>query len=256
MQTSLEILSNWWIWLCLCAFIAGYMDALVGGGGLITIPALLATGMHPHFVLGTNKLAASFGSVTAAYYFVHKGVFQPRLWIACVIATLFGAVLGASLVWLVRKEVLQVLIPVLTILVSIYALYLFRPAPQATHSYRQTRTKQYTIASLLGFYDGFAGPGTGVFWVSAANRVLHIPLKQAYGIARFMNAVSNITALVVFSIFGTIHFLVGLVMGSMLMVGAYAGSASAHRFAEKPLKMLNFGFITLLSGINLIKLYF
>ncbi len=216
------------------AFLAGLVDAIAGGGGLITIPALLSAGMPPHLALGTNKLAGTFGTFSAARAYIRKGLFQPQRWQAPIFATLVGASLGTVAVTLVSAEHLKQFIPILILAAAIYILL-----PQKTRPLPTSATPKAVepalrtgvpLGGVLGFYDGFAGPGTGAFWTAATMAIYKVDLLRASGIARFMNFVSNIVSLVTFALLSSVDYLLGLSLGLTLMLGAHIGAHSAIRF--------------------------
>ena len=230
-------LSNvpWWLVLAAAAFIAGFIDAIVGGGGLLTVPALLSSGLPVHMVLGTNKLASTFGTATASYTFYRKKLFSPELWIPCIIATFFGALLGAVAVSLVSGAWLEKILPLVIISTAMYTL--FKQPTQTTESKlikdcRQFKLKQRAQGLVLGFYDGFAGPGTGAFWTISGQVLYKVDLLISSGVARTMNFVSNATALITFIILGQVDFRLGLLMGGCLMIGAFIGAHTAIKFGN------------------------
>jgi len=222
--------------LIICAFLAGFIDAVAGGGGLLTVPALLASGLPPHMALGTNKLAATFGSITASYAFYKKNLFSPSFWKLSLIATAVGAAAGTLMVSLIDATILNKILPVLIGFSALYAL--FNPVKAKDNnelpaSCSALKYKQVSQGFSLGFYDGFAGPGTGAFW-TVSNLILYkMNLLLSSGVARAMNFVSNVVSLVTFIVLGHVNFAVGLVMGGFLMLGAYSGAHSAIRFGNK-----------------------
>lgn len=220
------------------SFTAGFVDAIAGGGGLLTVPALLSAGIPPHLALGTNKLCGTFGSSTAALTFIRKGLFTPGRWWAASGATLAGAALGALLTRLVSAGVLKTVLPLAVLGAALYLLWPRRRSATAEPAFQPTRASQWTAGSLIGFYDGFIGPGTGAFWMAAAVRFFRLDLVQAAGLARFMNFLSNAAALAAFMTLGTIDYPLGLTMGVALMVGAWAGAHSAIRFGAPLIRPL------------------
>lgn len=112
-----------WALLCAVALAAGFIDAIAGGGGMLTVPALLTAGLPPHLTLGTNKLAASFGSLTASVTYFRKQLFNPRFWAASIIATGLGALIGTLVVDYLSIEFLNKLLPVVIILVACYSIF-------------------------------------------------------------------------------------------------------------------------------------
>lgn len=217
--------------LLAAAFLAGLVDAIAGGGGLITVPALLTAGMPPHLCLGTNKLAATFGSFTAARTYIKKRLFNPRFWMAAIIATFIGATLGTGLVMMINAEALAQYLPLLILGAGIYMLMPQRKQRfEAKLAMQPSKSRSIALGSTLGFYDGFFGPGTGAFWTTLAMATFKVDLVQASGIARFMNFVSNAASLLAFIILGSVDFAVGLALGLTLMAGAWIGAHSAIRF--------------------------
>ncbi|WP_408635886.1 TSUP family transporter [Psychrosphaera ytuae] len=235
------------------AFLAGFIDAIAGGGGLLTVPALLASGLPPHVALGTNKLAATFGSVTASYAFYKKKLFSPSFWRISLIATAIGAVFGTIMVSYLDAEVLNKLLPILIGFSALYAL--LNPVKPSSNTDLPVKCRGLTIKKIsqgftLGFYDGFAGPGTGAFW-TVSNLILYkMNLLMSCGVARAMNFVSNICSLLAFIILGHVNFAIGLSMGALLMLGAYTGAHSAIRFGNNFIRPI----FTLVVSVMAIKL--
>lgn len=225
----------WWFALASAAFVAGFIDAIVGGGGLLTVPALLSSGLPVHMVLGTNKLASTFGTAIASYTFYRKKLFQPSCWLPCLFATFFGAALGAIAVNLISGDWLERLLPLLIISTAIYTLF-NQPSntlnPEINKHCGKFRIKQRLQGAILGFYDGFAGPGTGVFWTISGQMLYKIDLLISSGVARTMNFVSNLTALVVFMALGQVDYQLGLLMAGCLMTGAFIGAHTAIKFGN------------------------
>ncbi len=225
-----------WVTLCSVGFIAGLIDAIAGGGGMLTIPTLLTSGLPPHVALGTNKLAASFGSCTASFAFYRKKLLSPKYWLWAIIATATGAVIGTTMVNFLSVEFLDRYIPVLIILTAIYTLVAKSPAyddhdlPVKTF---RVKVKQVIQGLTLGFYDGIAGPGTGAFWVSSSNILYKIDILLSCGLARFTNFISNFCSLLTFIYLGHVNFALGISMGIFIMLGAWVGAHWAIKFGSK-----------------------
>lgn len=227
--------------LCSVAFIAGFIDAIAGGGGLLTVPALLTAGLPPHLVLGTNKLAATFGSLTASVTYYRKRLFDPYYWRHALIATAVGACIGVLVVDQISKSTLEKVLPVLILIAAIYSLFAKVQADdqlQLPADTPKNRWSQRLQGLGLGFYDGIAGPGTGSFWMVSTMALYKINLLLTSGVARSMNFVSNGFALVTFAVLGHIHYQLGIAMGLCLMVGSYFGAHTAIRFGSKLIKPL------------------
>lgn len=209
------------------AFTAGLIDAIAGGGGLLTIPALMLAGIPPHMVLGTNKLCATFGSASASLTFYRRGYFQPSLWWPALLATAVGAAAGALLARYMPAQWLNQLLPAVVFLCGLYMLFFKTPTQTVDSPLRPARWRQLPQGATLGFYDGVAGPGTGAFWTVTTLLLYPLDLLRATGVARSMNFVSNGMALVVFALGGQVLWPLGLAMGVALMVGALLGARLA-----------------------------
>ncbi|KPZ71790.1 MULTISPECIES: sulfite exporter TauE/SafE family protein [unclassified Shewanella] len=222
-----------WAFLAVIGLVAGFIDAVVGGGGLLSIPALLTMGIPPHLALGTNKLAACFGSLTAGYTYYKQQLIKLRFWRTAFITTFIGAVLGSILVYLIDAAWLEKILPLVIISIAFYTLL----SPKAmgdnisvAPTQSPCKTKQAAQGTLLGCYDGFAGPGIGAFWTVSSIRLHKLPLLNSCALARVMTFVSNVTALVIFALLGEVDWILGLWMGVCMMAGSFIGAKSAIRF--------------------------
>jgi uncharacterized membrane protein YfcA len=206
------------------AFLAGLIDAIAGGGGLITVPVLLGIGLPPSVALGTNKLQASFGSGSAMLHFRHSGMVRIRDYRSGIIWTAIGAGLGVLAVQLLDPGLLRRLIPWLLAAIALYTLI----SPRLGETDRRARWPTglfYCLFGLgIGFYDGFLGPGTGSFWAMAFMLLLGYSLPRATAATKVMNFTSNIVALGFFLLAGQVHFAEGLVMGVGQFLGARLGA--------------------------------
>ncbi len=239
--------------LALVAFVAGFIDAVAGGGGMLTVPALLSLGLPPHIALGTNKLAATFASSTAAFTYYKKKLFKPRFWGQAFVATLFGAIFGTLIVDVISTEWLEKGLPLVILGAAVYTI--FHKTPQSNQNTlpeqcTQLKRKQILQGLTLGFYDGVAGPGTGAFWTVSSMALYRLNILLASGLAKAMNFTSNFTSLVTFAVLGHIDWVLGLTMGVCLMAGAYVGAHSAIRFGAKFIRPV---FVTVV-GVLAIKL--
>lgn len=222
--------------LCLVAFSAGFIDAVAGGGGLLTVPALLTAGLPPHVVLGTNKLAATFGSFTASLTYYRKKLFNPIYWRRSLGYTAIGAILGTLVVDVLSKETLEKVLPLLILLAAIYTLFNRMQPDSALHLPAENRKlfwQQRIQGISLGFYDGIAGPGAGAFWMVSTMALYRINLLLTSGVARTMNFISNGFSLVAFIALGHVNFALGIAMGLCLMLGAWLGAHSAIKFGSR-----------------------
>lgn len=221
------------ILLGVVAFAAGFIDAVAGGGGMLTVPALLSIGLPPHLALGTNKLSATFASSTAAFTYYKKQLFSPRFWYRSFIATFIGAITGTLFINIISTAWLEKILPLIILATAIYTI--FNKAPQSNQNAlppacKNTHKKQIIQGFSLGFYDGAIGPGTGAFWTVSNMAIYRLNILMASGVAKAMNFTSNFTSLVTFAILGHINWALGFTMGLCLMAGAYVGAHSAIRF--------------------------
>jgi uncharacterized protein len=213
--------------LFVTGLVAGFVDSIAGGGGLITVPVLLSTGMLPQDALGTNKLQATFGSGSAAFHFTRAGLVRLNDCIRGILFTAIGAAAGTMLVVnerVARPELLKLIIPWLLIALAIYLLA--RPSLGSVPRKERMTSNAFHLAFglLIGFYDGFFGPGTGTFWAMAYVMFLGYELTQATAHTKVMNFTSNVASLAVFVAAGHVLPLPGIVMGIGQMLGARLGS--------------------------------
>jgi uncharacterized membrane protein YfcA len=234
--------------LFLSGFSAGLVDAIAGGGGLITIPVLLGIGLPPQIALGTNKLQASFGSGSAMLTFVRSGTVRVRECFVGIISTAIAAGLGTYSVQLLDPGFLRRVIPWLLLAIVLYTLLTPRFGSEDIHP-RMKPAGFFLLAGLiLGFYDGFLGPGTGSFWVMALMLGLGFNMVRATGYTKVMNFTSNITSLGLFIIGGSVLWREGLVMGIGQFIGARIGS---HLVVNKGARFIRPVFITMVVLITI-----
>lgn len=210
--------------LFLTGFVAGVIDSVAGGGGILTLPVLLSLGMPPAQAIATNKLQASFGSVTAAWSYVRSGVVSFRACLPGAALTFIGSLLGAAALQWVHPDILERLVPWLLAGILIYTVLRPRLGEQQTRARLSARTFFPIFGLGLGFYDGIFGPGVGSFWTLALIVVLGRDFVAATGITKVMNAASNLAALLLFLVLGKVHILLGLVMGAGQVFGARVGA--------------------------------
>ena len=244
---------NTWVLLIFVGLIAGFIDAVVGGGGMLTVPTLLSLGLPAHLTLGTNKLSACFSSGTASYTYFRKQLFNPQFWRQSFYSTLIGALIGTVFVNLIDTQWLEKILPLIILIVAIYTL-LNRIHDIDNYQLPEKKSlfyiKQTVQGFLLGFYDGSSGPGTGAFWVISNMKLYKLNILLSSGIAKAMNFTSNVTSLLVFIYFGQVDWVIGLTMGTCLMVGAYIGAHSAIHFGAKFIRPI-FILIVMIMAIKL-----
>ncbi|HET9597281.1 MAG TPA: TSUP family transporter [Anaeromyxobacteraceae bacterium] len=216
--------------LALVAFVAGIVDAVAGGGGLLTVPALVTAGLPPHLALATNKGQSVFGAAAALLRFARAGMVDAARARVAFPAGLVGSLLGAAAVLRVRPEVLRPV--VLALLVGAAAFVGLRRGPPrvaARVSARRAPLAAALIALVIGAYDGFFGPGTGTLLIVAFASLLGDGLARASGEAKAVNFASNLAAVLLFAARGVVLWRVALPMAAAQFAGGMLGAHLAVR---------------------------
>ncbi len=209
------------------AFCGGTIDAIAGGGGLLTVPALLAVGLPPHDVLGTNKGQSMFGSFAAILRYRRAGLIGSRSARFTFPLGFAGALAGTSLALLVQPRVLQPVILALLVLVGAFVVFA-RPGGRGSEAHAAGRRAGLWVALAalgIGAYDGFFGPGTGTFLIVAFVALAGVSLARASADAKVVNFASNLAAAILFASHGMVHWAIALPMAAAQIVG---GSLGAH----------------------------
>lgn len=219
------------LFIACAAFLGAFVDAIAGGGGLITVPAYFIGGFPPHLALGTNKLSATFGSFSSTLEFLRQKKVSLELVKFLVPFTLVGAILGVRTVLFLDQSFLYPLVSILILIVGLYTY--FKKDLGLTNSYTKATKNQWIIGVLMafsiGFYDGFFGPGTGSFYLFAFIRFFGMDFVHAGGNTKVLNFVSNATSLAVFALAGKINWMFGLTAGIFSIVGSIIGTKVAIR---------------------------
>ena len=210
--------------LALIGLIAGTVDSIAGGGGLISVPALLATGMPPASALGTNKLQSSFGAFSATRYFFKQGLIDLTTMRPAIICTFIGSALGTLTVQSLDNHLLSKALPFLLIGFAVYFLFSPKLNDQGSQQKIKVTTFGFLIGGSIGFYDGFFGPGTGSFFAIAFISLLGFGITKATANTKLLNLTSNIAALLFFALGGHIVWTVGLAMATGQIIGGRIGS--------------------------------
>lgn len=217
----------------LASFAAGLVDAIVGGGGLILVPALFASypGAVPATLLGTNKCASIWGTTFAAWQFSRRVQFDWAVLAPAAVFALGGALLGAWAVTRVDGGFLRLLLPFLLVGVLVYTLA--KKNLGGTHvplaDRDRARWRAGAIGCAVGFYDGFFGPGTGSFFIFLLVRFLGYDFLNASATAKCLNVATNLAALLLFTLKGHVWWHIGLVMALANVAGSLFGSRLALR---------------------------
>ncbi len=238
------MIDSFWIFPALftTAFVAGLIDSISGGGGLLTLPVLLGIGLPPHVALGTNKFQSSFGSFTATYYYRRHKVVKIREAITGIIFTAIGTVIGTWSVQQIHPEFLSHLIPWLLLCIALYTIFSPRLGTVDQRARLSSNVFYFLFGMLFGFYDGFFGPGVGSFWAIAFVVMMGFNLTKATGHTKAMNFTSNIVSAVVFIIGGKVIYAIGLVMAAGQILGSVVG---ARLVIKRGVKLIRPVFITI-----------
>jgi len=224
------------LFLFFIALVASWVDVLAGGGGLITLPALLLVGVPPHSALATNKLQASFGTLISSWYFIRKKIVNIKENKLMILMTLLGSVGGSWYALQVDASFLNNILPFMLITIGFY--YLYMPSTANIHRAKKVSYVLFSImiASLLGFYDGFFGPGAGMLMGFSFVGLYGVSLLQATAYVKVLNFTSNISSLSYFILFGNINYKLGLIMVAGQIIGASIGANMAIKYNSKLIK--------------------
>lgn len=222
MELTGEIL----ILLFAVALLAGWVDAIAGGGGLIVLPTLMLVGLSPVQALATNKCQGFVGTLTATItLLLRRQLPRQGLW-GLMLWTALGALLGTWLIQRVETQWLSWAIPLLLMTVALYFLLAPRLGEQEQQARVSHRIWSRTAVPMIGFYDGFFGPGTGSFFAASGVILRGKTLVQATVVAKPLNFTSNIVSLLLFAFGGQVVWLAGTVMMAGQVIGAYLGTRS------------------------------
>lgn len=227
------------VFLIFACFVAAFVDAVAGGGGLISIPAYIISGVPSHFALGTNKFASSFGTMMATSKFAKEKKLHLPLLKFLIPMSLFGAVLGVSSVLLIDPKILTPLVMILVLLVGVYTSLSknFGEIQQITHR-KTTLYWGMFFAWLIGFYDGFFGPGAGTFLVFVFIKIFGFDFLCANANAKPLNLTSNLTSLLIFAYHKKVIFSYGIPIALAMMLGGYLGAKVSIKNGSKIIKPL------------------
>lgn len=224
--------------LTAAAFLAGFVDSIAGGGGLITLPALLVAGIPPVEAVATNKLQSTFGTAMASWRYWKAGLVDGRDLAPNIIATLIGAALGSFTLRYIDPHFLARFIPVLMIGIAMY--FAFGPKASEVDSHARLAPAAFAlgVCAPIGFYDGMFGPGTGSFFAVGFVTLAGYGLLKATANTKILNFASNFSGLLVFMWTGQVIYAVGLAMAVGQTAGAYVGSHTAITHGAKIIRPL------------------
>lgn len=222
--------------VCPLLFLAGFVDSIAGGGGLISLPAYLFAGLPTHMAIGTNKLSSTCGTALTTVRFIRGGLIRWKLALPGIAAAMVGSALGSRLSLLADERIIRgVLFGVLPVAAFIVLNPRFFPDREERELTVDARTLTVCViaALVIGFYDGFYGPGTGTFLIIAFTAFAKLSVGAANAHAKAINLTTNITALFVFLRGGTVLIPLGLAAAACNMLGNYVGSGLAMKGGAK-----------------------
>lgn len=222
--------------VCPLVFLAGFVDSIAGGGGLISFPAYLLAGVPVHVILGTSKLSAFPGAIVAAARFAKSGLVQWKLALPCGLIAALGAFAGARIALGVDEAVIRSL---MVVVLPVVAFYVLRSKPDPGEEERaELPFEKLLIPSLaasfvIGAYDGFYGPGTGTFLILVFAGPLKMHMKHSAGISKVVNLAADIGALLTFTASGKVNVALGVAAALFCMAGSYFGSGLVVNNGQK-----------------------
>ena len=219
--------------ICPLIFIGGVIDAIGGGGGLITLPAFMIAGFPVHYAIGTNKVSSAMGTSIAFTKFARDGYMPFKLSLCGIVFALLGSSLGARTALLISDRAFKIL---MLAVLPVTAFYVFRSQNLLTEERdtldtitARTYIAAILVAFFLGFYDGFYGPGAGTFMLLLMAGAARLSVQKANGVAKAINFATNIAAITVYFMNGKVILPVGVCAGVFSIAGNYIGA----RFFEK-----------------------
>lgn len=244
--------------VCPLVFFGGFVDSIAGGGGFISLPAYMMSGLPVHMAIGTNKLSSAMGTSIATYRFAKKGYINLKTAIYCAMCALIGSMMGAKTALLIDDKIFKLIMLVILPITGLYVIFnksLERNKKERDEdddfSHKKTLIIAMIVALVIGFYDGFYGPGTGTFLMIALTSLAHMTLNESAGITKVINLTTNITSLCVFLLNGKVMLSVGLIAGLFGIAGNYVGT---NLFSDKGVKIVKPLMLVVLS-IFFIKLF-
>ncbi len=214
-------------------FIAGLIDSIAGGGGLISLAAYTTFGLPPHIALGTNKFSSSFGTTIAAARYIKAGEVEGRTALVAAVFSLMGSILGAHAALLVSDYFLSIVMLVLTPALAVFTLVNKSFGEEKPVEIRRMVVISILMGIVIGAYDGFYGPGTGMFLTLGFNVLVGLKIEKACGNTKLVNLASNIGALATFILNGQIDYAVAIPCALASIGGNFVGAGLAiHKGAR------------------------
>lgn len=222
--------------VCPLVFLAGFVDAIGGGGGLISLPAYPMVGIPAHFAVGTNKLSSAMGTTVATLEFMRSGYIRVKLAFFSVLAAMVGSSFGANMALHISDYYFRL---ILLFVLPITALYLLLNRHSLNSRLAESKPLTWSqfvatilISISLGVWDGFYGPGTGTFLILTLVGIAHLPINLAAGNTKVINLTTNVCALAVFLMNGKVLVWLGLTAGAFSILGNFLGASYYKRYGS------------------------
>lgn len=241
--------------VCPLVFIAGFVDAVAGGGGLISLPAYMMTGMPIHMAAGSNKFSASCGTVIAAGKYIKSGKIKWQVAIYSALGAILGSTLGTKLALYISDQHLKLLMLIAIPLVALFIMTqkgLGESVQEKELSVLNLSFLSIGIGLMIGCYDGLIGPGTGTFMILGFSGLLGLDLVTSSGCAKVSNLASNITSLILYLMGGKVLFALAIPAAFCSIIGGYMGAKFAIKGGAKKVRYIIF----LVIGLLFIKLLY
>ena len=211
-------------------FLAGFVDAIAGGGGLISLPAYIFAGLPSINAIATNKMSSTMGTSVAVYRYARDGFVPWKLAPFCIACALGGSSVGANIALTVDDRTFKI---IMLAILPVVAFYVFKNKQLDKERVPYGTGKVMAVASVvafaIGIYDGFYGPGTGTFLILLLTQAAHLRLNQANGLTKIINFTTNITSLTVYLINGKVLILLGVLAGLFNIAGNYLGARAFEK---------------------------
>ena len=237
-------------------FLAGFVDAIAGGGGLISLPVYMMVGLPAHNAIATNKMSSTCGTALSTVRFLKNGLIHMKLALPSVILAIIGSTIGAHLALITNNDILEkIMIPILPITAFfVFNKNLFHDHHHSFKITRRTMLVSLTAAFVVGIYDGFYGPGTGTFLLIILTIFGHMAIKHANGQVKAINLTTNISALTVYLINGQVMISLGLFAALCNMAGNYLGSGMMMTKGSKIVKPV-IGVVLVMLLLKMVHIY-
>ncbi len=222
--------------VCPLVFLAGFVDSIAGGGGLISLPAYMIAGLPAHTAIATNKLSSTLGTVASTGRFLKNGYVPVKLSLCAAVMALVGSAVGANISMLLPEQVLQGMLLVVLPIVAFYVLKnksMGENEKTGTLPFRKMLLVAMGAALVIGVYDGIYGPGTGTFLLLILTGLGRMDLRSAAGATKVINLSSNVAALITFIVHGQVYWPLGLCAALFCICGHYLGSGLVSKDGKK-----------------------